>query len=572
MGKIILLIMLTWVGVIQASILDLKITEIMYNPKPDFGQVEEDLEFIEFKNIGTSEINMKSLVLSNAILYIFDEDEILEPGEMLVLVSDSNVFHDRYPSVKIAGQYSNKFSNGGEKLYVKAGTDTLIEFEYKDDLPWSPLADGNGYSLVSVEINPTGDPSKSEYWRNGSTINGTPREESANVLEFPDVWINELLSHTDVPEVDAIELFNNSLMPADISNWFLSDSKSSPYKFQFSSGKIINPGEYLVVDETDFNTLGTGFRFNRSGDEVFLYSGDDQNNLTGFSTGWAFDGQYNGVTFGIHVSSDGSKHFLPQEENTLGFINSNPIVGPLVISEINYNPSDLDYEYLTIENITDTIVDCFHPKHPDLGWAISGVSFNFPANTIFKANELVVITAADPAVFRLKYNINDTVQVFQYNGKMSNNGEELSVCRFDRMDTTEKGETFMPKVLMDKVNYDDDLPWDVFADGYGNALKRISKTSFGDDSKNWEGTAPFVSNIAAKTISHLEFSLYYEKNLIYNSGFEGTLTIYDFNGKICKKEQIKVTKGSFTLRESDGIYFYLFESEEGSQSGKLIKK
>ena len=63
-----------------------------------------------------------------------------------------------------------------------------------------------------------------------------------------------------------------------------------------------------------------------------------------------------------------------------------------------------------------------------------------------------------------------------------------------------------------------------------------------------------------------------KKKIIYTSDFEGTLTIYDFNGKICKKEQIKVINGSFTLSESDGIYFYLFESEEGMQSGKLIKK
>ncbi len=567
-----MLIMLSGVGITQASILDLKITEIMYNPKPDAGQLEEDLEFIEFKNTGLTEINLKSLVLSNAVLYIFDKDEILAPGGMLVLVSDSNVFHERYPLVKVAGQYTNKFSNKGEKLYVKAGSDTLIEFEYKDDLPWSSLADGNGYSLVSVEINPIGEPSKPEYWRNGARLNGTPGEESETALEFPDVWINELLSHTDLPEIDAIELFNNSLIPADISNWFLSDSKSNPYKFQFPSGTIINSGEYLVVDETDFNNLGSGFRFNRSGDEVFLYSGDNQNNLTGFSTGWAFEGQYNGVTFGIHVSSDGDKHFLPQEENTLGFINSNPIIGPLVISEINYNPSNLDYEYLTVENITDTIVDCFHSEHPDLGWKISGVGFDFPANTKLKANELVFVTAANPTDFRLKYNINNTVQVFQYSGKMSNNGEELSVWRFDRMDTTETGETFMPKVLMDGVHYNDALPWDVLADGHGNSLKRISKTSFGDEVENWEGTPLFISNEITKTIPHLEFSLFYEKKIIYSSGVEGILTVFDFNGKVCKKEQIRAINGTFTLNESDGVYFYLFESEEGMKSGKLVKK
>ena len=140
------------------------------------------------------------------------------------------------------------------------------------------------------------------------------------------------------------------------------------------------------------------------------------------------------------------------------------------------------------------------------------------------------------------------------------------------MDTTETGETFMPKVLMDGVHYNDALPWDVLADGHGNSLKRISKTSFGDEVENWEGTPLFISNEITKTIPHLEFSLFYEKKIIYSSGVEGILTVFDFNGKVCKKEQIRAINGTFTLNESDGVYFYLFESEEGMKSGKLVKK
>ena len=43
-----LLIMLICVSTTQASIIDLKVTEIMYHPIPGNGQNEKELEFIEF--------------------------------------------------------------------------------------------------------------------------------------------------------------------------------------------------------------------------------------------------------------------------------------------------------------------------------------------------------------------------------------------------------------------------------------------------------------------------------------------------------------------------------------------
>ena len=368
--KMLILIILAMCVNAQASILDLKVTEIMYHPKPDIGQVEKDLEFIELKNTGADTLNLKTLVLFGGAQFVFSSDLKVAPNEFVVLVSDSNVFHQRYPSVKVGGEFTSNFANSGEEFYIKAGNDTLINIEYGDDLPWSPLADGKGFSLVSNDVNPVGKQDKSNDWKNSCAVNGSPGTDDPACTNFPDVWINELLSHTDLPQVDAIEIFNNSLTEADISGWYLSDSKSNPYKFKIPENTNISAGSYYLIDETQFNISGSGFRFNRSGDEIYLFSGNNSNELTGFVTGWEFEAQYNGVSFGVHITSENEKYFVAQKKVTLGAPNTLPKVGPLVISRINYHPEGNE-EYLIITNIADTTVDLWHSATPDSGWVVS---------------------------------------------------------------------------------------------------------------------------------------------------------------------------------------------------------
>jgi hypothetical protein len=42
--------------------------------------------------------------------------------------------------------------------------------------------------------------------------------------------VNEVLTHETSPAVDAIELYNASEGPADISGWFLTDAFGTPKK------------------------------------------------------------------------------------------------------------------------------------------------------------------------------------------------------------------------------------------------------------------------------------------------------------------------------------------------------
>src|SRR6185503_6490264 len=89
------------------------------------------------------------------------------------------------------------------------------------------------------------------------------------------------------------------------------------------------------------------------GEEVYLFSGDANTNLTGFVHGFEFGPQSANVTFGRYVISTGEDHFQTQTIPTLGNANAGPNVGPIVISEINYHPPDVQ----TIEGPRDNQKD-----------------------------------------------------------------------------------------------------------------------------------------------------------------------------------------------------------------------
>ena len=85
------------------------------------------------------------------------------------------------------------------------------------------------------------------------------------------IRVNEVLTHTDPPAVDTVELYNPTTNAVNIRGWFLSDDFSTPRKFRVSTDVILPPGGYRVFDERDFNTPSnapTSFAFSSLGDEV----------------------------------------------------------------------------------------------------------------------------------------------------------------------------------------------------------------------------------------------------------------------------------------------------------------
>ncbi len=481
-----------WSAIVEAlfsppqDLSKLALTEIMYHP-PNVGATNGDeFEFIELKNTGTNTLNLLGLTFSEGVNFTWTTATLLAPGQFVVLVKDAAAFVTKYPSVTIGGQYSGSLNNSGEKLTL-AHTfgGNVFSVTYDDTAPWPVAPDGYGFSLVPAIPGFTQAPDDGTKWRASTLVGGSPGADDPAPAIAP-VVINEILTHTDLPAVDRIELFNPTSTNVNVSGWFLSDDVNVPKKFRIPNGTVIAPFGFASFDETQFNaTPGTNnsFSLSSSGEEVYLFSGDANTNLTGYSHGFGFGAAANGVTFGRYVNSVGEEQFPAQISETFNATNSGPRVGPLVINEIHYHPPPGSDEFVELKNITGAPVALFNSTNQ---WDIAGLDFTFPANITVPANGLVLLVATNPAAFVAKYSVPTNVLVFgPYAGNLQHSGEQLELRRPDNADSNG-----VPRIVVDGVRYNDKSPWPPAADGSGASLQRKFANQYGDDPINWTAATP----------------------------------------------------------------------------------
>src|SRR6185436_2238836 len=251
------------------------------------------------------------------------------------------------------------------------------------------------------------------HWRASSAAGGSPGTDDPEPT-VPPVLINEILTHTEPPGVDWIELFNPNAFDIDLGGWFLSDDGGWPTKFRIPPGTVISAGGYLVFTEAKFNARpGTldSFALDSAGDAIYLASGDATTNLTGYSHGFSFGAAANGVSFGRHVISTGEEQFPAQRATTPETGNAGPRIGPIVISEIHYHPDAGNDEFVELHNISASAVPLFDPLRPTNTWRLNGLAFAIPTNVTLPANSLLLLVAGDPATFRAKYDVPSQVPV-----------------------------------------------------------------------------------------------------------------------------------------------------------------
>eukprot|EP00028_Trichosphaerium_sp_Am-I-7-wt_P005851 CAMPEP_0168534216 /NCGR_PEP_ID=MMETSP0405-20121227/17716_1 /TAXON_ID=498012 /ORGANISM="Trichosphaerium sp, Strain Am-I-7 wt" /LENGTH=142 /DNA_ID=CAMNT_0008560777 /DNA_START=34 /DNA_END=459 /DNA_ORIENTATION=- len=141
---------------------------------------------------------------------------------------------------------------------------------------------------------------------------------------------------------------------------------------------------------------------------------------------------------------------------TLQARNSGPLVGPIVISRINYNPRDPlgEAEFLELTNISEFPVELYDPVFPDNLWQLNGVTFN-ASGLIMQANESIILTNINLKSFRLRYLIPDTWRLLAMDGSLSNEGEELILSRPGNPESS----GFVPYYVVDRVKYGIAEPW-----------------------------------------------------------------------------------------------------------------
>ena len=215
-------------------------------------------------------------------------------------------------------------------------------------------------------------------------------------------------------------------------------TRTNPFQFQIPAGTILNPGAVtlsstrqisirlrLILNRIHFGLSGSG------GDEVYLDTNCESPGTLAFEDSVTFGASFNGESFGR--DPNGSGRLTRLDASSLGSANGNAIVGPLVISEVNYHPGDPSAAALAIDpTLTDDGLEFIEIHNPTssaidtTNWRIRGeVDFDFPAGSI-AAGGTMVLVSFNPTLnanrlnaFRAHYGIGTDVSVI---GPFSDDG------------------------------------------------------------------------------------------------------------------------------------------------------
>jgi hypothetical protein len=347
---------------------------------------------------------------------------------------------------------------------------------------------------------------------------GGASPEAPNQVEITNVAISEVLSHTDPPLEDAIELQNLTGAPVDISYWWLSDSASDLKRYQIPAGTILPAYGFKVFYQNQFDAGLNAFSLNSAeGDEVVLSSGNSAGQLTGQQTFMPFGPLKNGVSIGRHLTSVGAD-FVPLKSRTFGVdtpttltqfrtgtgrTNAAPRVGPVVISEVHYQPLggavDLD-EFIELHNFSASSVPLYDVNYPTNSWRLrSGITFDFPLDTSIPAGGYLLVVSFDPVLtpsmltdFRARFGVPPLVPVLgPFSGRLSNSGEEARLLHPDRPEGLgDPTPGLVPYELVEFVKYGIAAPWPVDAAGTGASLQRSVATNYSNEPLNWFAATP----------------------------------------------------------------------------------
>ncbi len=501
----------------------LRLTEINYNPPGS----DDPTEFIELTNISsggvatTLDLSGVSITEGPSEPFVFAPGTTLAAGESLVVVKDQAAFQAAYPGVsiaRIAGEFSGGLSNSGEDIVLEdADNNTLVEIDYLDRDLWTRIADGAGGTLELAD--PAGTPGhqlgKPQSWRGSMVIGGTPAAPNSQPLG---VVINEVLTHTDNPLSDAIELYNATGSPIDVGGWYLSDSDDNLQKFLIPLGTTIAAGGYLVFDESDFNPTPMNQGPNdfaldsTNGDQVWLTTP-----AGAFADQVEFGPTANGESLGR--LPNGSGRLTPQSRRTLGTENRAHRNGPLVITEVQYNPGTPSAAALAVNpNLDEDDIEFVEIHNPTAGtvslddWALAGeVPFAFADGTTLAPGGTLLVLPFNPATptnalrldgFREHYGLDAGVAVVGgFSGRLNNGYGRVELTRPDSAPELPAG--FTP-VTSDEVVYDDFTPWPASADGLGSSLQRVTSTSYGNAASSWVGAAASPGIVAPGVVGDFD--------------------------------------------------------------------
>jgi hypothetical protein len=492
---------------------NLKVNEWLASPSGN------DNDFLELYNPNSQPVNLSGLYLSDSLT-----NRTASRIQALSFIGTGNDAFVRFVADGETDQGADHVSfnlrAAGESVALFTPTEQLID----------------SYTFTAQETGV----SEGRFPNGSATIvrfRGTATPGRSNLVPLDTVAITEVLTHTDLPFEDAIELQNLTVSAIDLSGWYLTDSANDPRRFRIPNGTILEPYGSIVFYEyqinPDFSGLVPYFSLNSTrGDEVFLFPTDSNGDLTGFRAGVSFNAAANAVSFGRYLTSVGPD-FTALSERTFGAdnpatveqfrtgtgrTNAYPLVGPVVIHEIMYHPPDIISggvtndndleEFIELRNISALPVALSHPDFPTNTWRLrDAVDFDFPEGVTLPAGSYLLVVGFDPATntvttdaFKNKFGVAQGTPLFgPWRGRLANGDENVELYKPDAPEAPGSPDAgFVPYIQVDKVRYADSAPWPALADGnpsgVGMSLQRRVAGNYGNDPANWIAGVPTPGN------------------------------------------------------------------------------
>jgi plastocyanin len=402
------------------------ITEIMYNlPGSD---APDSLEYIELYNAGEEPIFLDGLQVIEGFQFVFPDEE-LDPGDYLLLAYNPTALRNKFNipnNVSIWAYDSGELSNSLLEDIVLIDANGLLvdEVIYDVDLPYNPLADGDGYSLELCDYST--DNLLPLNWKLSSTY-------ADLVISNKTIFCTPGKANSPCPQPDHVVILNDDL-------------SFNPETIMIFAGQTV---EWQLNSTGVHNINGLQSLFNT--------------NLESFYSGVPVAGPWNfSHTFKfVGTNTYRCDNFFQQGMTGTVIVQPAPYED-IVITEILYHQpgGDDNYDFVEFYNRSAELIEL-----GDYFFA-QGVEYEFPNIPIGPGQYLVVTKDAD--AFFDAFGVN----AFQWtSGGLNNNGETITLS-----DGVQ---------LIDFITFDDDAPWPEISDGEGASMMLCDFESDNNNPINW---------------------------------------------------------------------------------------
>jgi hypothetical protein len=421
------------------------ISEILYHPAQQAD--DRELEFIELYNSQPWAENISGWHLSGDIAFAFPRDTLVPAQGYLVVARVPGDVESHFSLTNVVGPWTNNLPNDGGRVRLRKLSGAIVqEVNYNDRFPWPVAADGTGHSLVLARASyGEGDV---RAWAESHGVGGSPGAADPVPLdELDHVFVSALLSNSDLPLEDFVELHNASPVAVNVSGCTLSDARDTLGPFMIPAGTSI-PGN----GTRRFSERELGFALGSQGDALYLTNPAQTRVLDAVQ----FPASATDVPF-TRARSDAPLRAA-----------STPVI---VINEIMFHPPTDEGadEWIEIHNTGGA-------THDLSGWAFTeGIDFVFPTGSQITAGGFLVIAKDRVKILANHPALDPSVVLGDFQGTLSDGGERVVLSRFDGS----------MMVAEDRVTYTDSDRYHRFADGRGATLERRDASDFSHGASNW---------------------------------------------------------------------------------------